>query len=134
MTSQNAHEPCSKGRIHFGIPHFQPLFLSNYLKIDYSYLCRLTVGSTMFSASILLAQVFTFCPTLVFYNQPDGSVAQINGTPNVSMSKVRNEHRRNPNRLKDWVEVMLVDGRGSLVDQKTYWIKSSEICGDLIGR
>ena len=88
----------------------------------------------MLTTSILIAQVLSFCPTLVFYDKPDGSVAQIIGTPNVSMSKVWYEHRRNPNRLKDWVEVMLVDGRGSLVDQKTYWIKSSEICGDFIGR
>ena len=90
----------------------------------------------MFSVPILLAQVFSFCPSLVFYDKPNGNIVQIDGTYNVSLSNVRNEYNRDPNRLRDlgWTEIILVDGRGSLIGKKTYWVKSSEICGDLIDR
>ena len=90
----------------------------------------------MFSVPLLLAQVFSFCPSLVFYNQPNGKIVQIDGTPNISMSHVWNEYQRDPSRLRGsgWTEVMLVNGRGSLVDTKPYWVKSSEICGEFMGR
>ena len=86
--------------------------------------------------SFLLAQVFTFCPALTFYDQPNGNIVQIEGTPNVSMSSVYYEYDRNPSRLGDlgWTEVMLVGGRGHPISSKTYWVKSKEMCGKFIGR
>ena len=90
----------------------------------------------MLSAPILLAQVFSFCPSLAFYDQPKGNIVQINGSHNVSMSDVRNEYNRDPSRLRDlgWTEIVLVDGRGNLVNKETYWVKDSEMCGKFKGR
>lgn len=90
----------------------------------------------IFLSSAFLAQVFLYCPSLVFYDQPNGNIVAINGTYNVSMSSVYYEYKRDPARLGDlgWSEVMLVDGGGSPVNKRTYWVKSSEMCGKFIGR
>ena len=90
----------------------------------------------IFPSLIFLSQVFTFCPTSVFYDEPNGRVVNIEGTPNISISAVRNHYKRDPHRFSDqgWTEVMMTGGRGELLSEKTYWTLKSGLCGEFIGQ
>ena len=88
------------------------------------------------SSFVLLLQVFTFCPTSVFYDEPNGRVVNIEGTPNISISSVFNHYKRDPNRFSNqgWTEVMMTGGKGELLSEKTYWTLVTGLCGEFIGR
>jgi hypothetical protein len=86
---------------------------------------------TLFSF-VLLSQVFSYCPGTIFYDQPNGKVVNIEGTPNSSISDIHYLDR-DPHRVPGWVEIVLRDGRYKLSD-RTYWIKGHDICGKFIGR
>ena len=51
------------------------------------------------------------------------------------MTAVYYEYDRKPDRLHDlgWNEVMLVGRGGNPLEKRTYWVKSSEMCGDFMG-
>ena len=117
------------------LKYFIDLHLSILIEFVMHTVIYLYRRPRMFSTSPSCPSIFLLLFSS-FFNQPNGKIVRLMHNPNISLSHVWNEYKRDPFRLRNlgWTEKMLVNGRGSLIDTKTYWVKSSEICGEFIGR